>query len=83
MFLPIFLSARLVEEGKVVVAEVEVLPLVEGAAEEVAREIHLEEAHARLLGDGHVPTGQGNVRKQLARVSSDNQAENQVKLFIY
>ena len=56
--------AGLVEEGEVLVAELEVFPLVEGAAEKVAGEVDLEQAHARLLGQGHVPAGQGHVRQQ-------------------
>ena len=56
--------AGLVEEGEVLVAELEVFPLVEGAAEKVAGEVDLKQAHARLLGQGHVPAGQGHVRQQ-------------------
>ena len=59
-----FPPAGLVEEGEVLVAEFEVFPLVKGAAEKVAGEVDLEQAHARLLGQGHVPAGQGHVRKQ-------------------
>ena len=53
-----------VEEGEVLVAELEVFPLVKGAAEKIAGEVDLEQAHARLLGQGHVPAGQGHVRQQ-------------------
>ena len=56
--------AGLVEEGEVLVAEFEVFPLVKGAAEKIAGEVDLEQTHSRLLGQCHVPAGQGHVRQQ-------------------